>query len=48
MESEGDAVDAGHTDDPELFRAQTKAIGALARFLAGHAGDWRSVLGGAG
>ena len=35
-------------DDPELFRAQTEAIGALARFLAGHAGDWRCVLGGAG
>ena len=35
-------------EDPELFRAQTEAISALVRLLAGHAGDWRCILGAAG
>jgi glucosyl-dolichyl phosphate glucuronosyltransferase len=32
------------TDDPELFEAQTEAIGALARLLATDCGDWCSFL----
>jgi glycosyltransferase involved in cell wall biosynthesis len=32
------------TDDPQLFEAQTAAIGALARLLATDCGDWRSFL----
>jgi len=31
-------------DDPQLFEEQTQAVGALARFLASDAGDWRRIL----
>jgi glucosyl-dolichyl phosphate glucuronosyltransferase len=31
-------------DDPQLFEEQTESVGALVRFLAGDAGDWRRIL----